>query len=564
MPRPKSILWVDDEVDGLAAHRKFLEQQGFAVAQAAHGDDALAMLRRQPYSVVLLDEQMPGRRGLDLLPEIRAIDPAMAVVMVTQSEDDALLRDAIGTEIDDYLVKPVHPRQVLSVVTRLLEGDRIRQQRLARDMITPLFDVEESHYYSILPTATPFSRNAIFSGMFPMEIAARHPDWWGAPSDEESLNAHEAELLTEQLRELVGEEVPVRYEKLFTAADGADLLRRLPAHLAQPGVTALVFNFIDQLTHGRSENAILYEVARDADALRGLTKTWFERSPVLAALEEAERRNVPVLLTTDHGAIHCHTPATVFAKRDATANLRYKFGEDLRAEDPEAAITVEDLKSYGLPAKGLGVRLLLATGDRFFVYPTKLREYQARYRGAFLHGGATPEEMILPVALRNVVIVLLVALLLKNLTSYLASLGSVSIQEGVVRDLRIRLFRHLQTLPLGYFQRTRAGQTIARVISDTDQVKTAVSASLASLLQNVVVIIVYIVILFGLSVKLALLSLLLAPVLLLIIRPMINRLRRRSRELAAERGEVTSQVGEMIASAKLVRAYVAEAIISPT
>ncbi len=491
MPRPKSILWIDDEVDGLAAHRRFLEQQGFAVAQAAHGDDALAMLRRQPYSVVLLDEQMPGRRGLELIPEIRAIDPAMAVVMVTQSEDDALLREAIGIEIDDYLVKPVHPRQVLSVVTRLLEGDRIRQQRLARDfvmrfrelegrrggalawrewselvaelarwevrlaaadepglsealralqeslrkdfqgfitkhyprwlsdperdrpplsvdvgaeflvpalkrtgrvvfilidclrldqwevlreLITPLFDVEESHYYSILPTATPFSRNAIFSGLFPMEIAARHPEWWGAPTD-------------------------VRYEKLFTAADGADLLRRLPAHLAQPGVTALVFNFIDQLTHGRSENAILYEVARDADALRGLTKTWFERSPVLAALQEAERRNVPVLLTTDHGSIHCSTPATVFAKRDATANLRYKFGEDLRSEDPEAAIMVEDLKAYGLPAKGLGVRLLLATGDRFFVYPTKLREYQARYRGAFLHGGATPEEMILPVAL---------------------------------------------------------------------------------------------------------------------------------------------------------------------
>jgi DNA-binding response OmpR family regulator len=516
MQRPKSILWIDDEIDGLAAHRRFLEGQGFAVEQAAHGDDALALLRRQPYSVVLLDEQMPGRRGLDLIPEIRSIDPAMPVVMVTHSEDDGLLREAIGIQVDDYLVKPVHPRQILSVVTRLLEGDRIRQQRLARDfvtrfrelegrrgaalawrewielvrelaqwevrlsagdepglsealrnlqeslrkdfatfiakqyprwlanpegdrpplsvdvgaefllpalkrkgrvlflvidclrldqwevlrdLITPLFDVEESHYYSILPTATPFSRNAIFSGLFPMEIAARHPEWWGAPSDEESLNAHEPELLTEQLRELVGTPVPVRYEKLFTASDGVDLLRRLPAHLAQDGVTALVFNFIDQLTHGRSENAILYEVARDADALRGLTRTWFERSPVLAALQEAERRGVPVLLTTDHGSIHCETPATVYAKRDATANLRYKFGEDLRAEDPEAAITVEDLKAYGLPGAGLGVRLLVATGDRFFVYPTKLREYQARYRGSFLHGGATPEEMILPVAL---------------------------------------------------------------------------------------------------------------------------------------------------------------------
>src|SRR5437867_6080437 len=142
MPRPKSILWIDDEVDGLAAHRRFLEQQGFAVTQAAHGDDALAMLRRQPYSVVLLDEQMPGRRGLELIPEMRAIDPATAVVMVTQSEDDGLLRDAIGIESDDYLVKPVHPRQVPSVVTRLLEGDRIRQQRLARDFVTRFRELE--------------------------------------------------------------------------------------------------------------------------------------------------------------------------------------------------------------------------------------------------------------------------------------------------------------------------------------------------------------------------------------------------------------------------------------
>ncbi len=516
MPRPKSILWVDDEVDGLAAHRRFLEAQGFAIEQAAHGDDALALLRRQPYSVVLLDEQMPGRRGLELLAEIRSIDPAMPIVMVTKSEDAGTLRDAIGFEVADYLVKPVHPRQVLSVVTRLLEGDLIRQQRLARDfvtrfrelegrrraslgwrewielvvelaqwdvrlgaaqepglsealrnlqhslrkdfaafvarhyprwlanpeadrpplsvdvgaeflvpvlkssrrvlllvidclrldqwavlrdLITPLFEVEESHYFSILPTATPFARNAIFSGMFPMELAARHPEWWGHASDDESLNAHEAELLTEQLAELMGRPVPVRYEKLFTAADGADLLHRLPSHLTQDGVTALVFNFIDQLTHGRAASAILYEVARDDVALRGVTRSWFEHSPVLAALQEAERRGVTVLLTTDHGSIHCETPATVYARRDATANLRYKFGEDLRAEDPEAAILVTDLKTYGLPAQGLGVRLLLATADRFFVYPTKLREYQARYRGSFLHGGVTPEEMILPVAL---------------------------------------------------------------------------------------------------------------------------------------------------------------------
>src|SRR2546429_5788103 len=114
MARPKSILWVDDEVDGLAPHRRFLEDQGFTVAAAAHGDDALAMLRRQPYSVVLLDEQMPGRRGLELLPEIRSIDASVAVVMATQSEDDATLGDAISDALADFLVKPVHPHHVLA------------------------------------------------------------------------------------------------------------------------------------------------------------------------------------------------------------------------------------------------------------------------------------------------------------------------------------------------------------------------------------------------------------------------------------------------------------------
>lgn len=515
MPRPKSILWVDDEAESLVPHVMYLEEQGFSVDTSAHGDDALVLLQRKPYGVVLLDEQMPGRRGLEIFRAIRAVDQAMPVVMVTKSEEPETLKDAIGADISDYLVKPVNPRQILSVVTRLLEGDRIRQQRLSRDfaqrfrelearragdlgwrewvelvvelaewevrlgeadepglqealrtlqeslrqdfarflgrhyadwvreprsdrpplsvdvvseflhpalqasgrallvvvdclrldqwaMLRPIigerFDIEAAHYFSILPTATPYARNSIFSGLFPAEIKAKHPQWW-ADQDEASLNAHEPELLTEHLRELAGHPVPVRYEKVFSAQEGEALLRRLPGHLAQPGVTALVFNFIDQLVHGRTENSTLFEVARDTQALRHLTRTWFERSPLWDALREAERRGVPVLLTTDHGSIHCHTPATVFARRDATSNLRYKFGDDIRAQDADAALVVEDLASYGLPARSPQTRLLLATGDRFFVYPTKLREYQARYRGAFLHGGVAPEEVILPAAL---------------------------------------------------------------------------------------------------------------------------------------------------------------------
>ena len=515
MPRPHTVLWVDDEIESLEAHALFLEEQGYEVERAAHGDDAIALLRRQPYGVILLDEQMPGRRGLELVQEIRTIDPAVPLVMVTKSEEDATAREAIGIEMDDYLVKPVNPRQVLTVVMRLVEGDRLRDQRLARDFvqrfrelearrgeamgwrewieliaelaqwevrlgsgdqeglkdalhtlnlslrqdfaalirreypgwlkspeadrpplsvdvvgeflapllegnpsvllvvvdclrldqweaIKPLigerFDLEVSHYLSILPTATPFSRNAIFSGLFPIEIAERHPQWWGE-RDDESLNQHEQELLTEQMKDLAGRNVPVRYAKLSSRHEGEDMLRQLPGWLAQDGVTALVFNFVDQLTHGRSENAILFEVARDTAALRSLTRTWFEDSHLMRALKEAERRGVPVLLTTDHGSIHCHTPATVFAKRDATQNLRYKWGEDLRAEDPEAGILVDDFAAWGLPKQRLGVRMLLATEDKFFVYPTKLREYQSRYRGSFLHGGVSPEEMVLPVAL---------------------------------------------------------------------------------------------------------------------------------------------------------------------
>jgi hypothetical protein len=169
--------------------------------------------------------------------------------------------------------------------------------------------------------------------------------------------------------------------------------------IASDGVSAFVFNFVDLLTHGRSESAILYEVARDEIALRQLTRQWFQRSALFSILREAARRKVSVLLTSDHGSIHCQTPATVYAKRDATANLRYKFGEDVRAEVPDQALLFPRADVLRLPRRGLGANTLLAAGDTFFVYPTKLREYQSRYRGSFLHGGVTPEEVILPVAL---------------------------------------------------------------------------------------------------------------------------------------------------------------------
>jgi DNA-binding response OmpR family regulator len=510
----KSVLWVDDEAELLEPHRMFLRDKGFDVATATNAEDAVEMVRRRPFNLVLLDEQMPGKRGMDALRDLREADPNVAIVMVTKSEEDSTMTEALGAALEGYLVKPVTPRQVYAAVTRLLEGPRIRQQAVARrfverfralqlepvrnldwrgwidrfgeltqwdldlaqanemglyeslqglypdlrrefaqymrtaypgwlrnlegnrpplsidivpefllpivkqekqalfvvidclrldqwrvlePIIAPLFEIETTHYYSVLPTATPYSRNALFSGLFPGEIAARFPDWWGEREDE-TLNAHERDLLEAQLTEL-GLSIPVRYDKISTAAEADDLERRLARVIAPEGISAFVFNFVDLLTHGRSESAILYEVARDEIALRQITQQWFRRSALFAVLQEAARRRVKVLVTSDHGSIHCRTPATVFAKRDATQNLRYKFGEDLRAENPEYGMLFTNEDSLKLPRRGLGANTLLATGDSFFVYPTKLREYQSRYRGSFLHGGVTPEECILPVSL---------------------------------------------------------------------------------------------------------------------------------------------------------------------
>ena len=274
---------------------------------------------------------------------------------------------------------------------------RLDQWRALEPVIAPLFDIETTHYFGVLPTATPYARNALFSGLFPNEIAARFPDWWGEREDE-TLNAHEKDLLEAHLKEL-NRKVPVKYDKISSSYEADEIERRLANAIAPEGISAFVFNFVDLLTHGRSESAILYEVARDEIALRQLTLQWFKRSALFSVLQEARRRNVKVLVTSDHGSIHCHTPATVFAKRDATQNLRYKFGEDLRAENPEYALLFKNEDALKLPRRGLGANTLLATGDSFFVYPTKLREYQSRYRGSFLHGGVTPEECILPVSL---------------------------------------------------------------------------------------------------------------------------------------------------------------------
>jgi len=274
---------------------------------------------------------------------------------------------------------------------------RLDQWRVIRPLLAQHFDIVENLYYSILPTATPYSRNAIFSGMYPDQIARQRPEWL-ASGDEGGLNAFEDELFRNHLREVLGRDVPVFYEKIFTDENGDELIGRVRGALKGRNIVTLVFNFVDLLTHGRSESAIRMEVARDVPALRALTRQWFERSAAYRVLREAANRGIRTVVTTDHGSIHCERPVTIYARRDATSNLRYKFGLDLRAENPEAVFAVKNEKALRFPPGRMATNYLLALEDYFFVYPTKLREYQARYRGSFLHGGVSPEEMVLPIA----------------------------------------------------------------------------------------------------------------------------------------------------------------------
>jgi DNA-binding response OmpR family regulator len=513
----KKILWVDDEIELLKSQILFLEQKGYQVETATNGDDALEMLKCGTVDLILLDEQMPGKRGIETVGELRDVAPNVPVVMVTKSEEEDLMNQAIGWRVDDYIVKPVNPNQVLSVCKRLLEGSKIRHQRTAQDFVSrfreleekrsdsftwkdwaeiytelimwesrlaetgeeslagllhglkrqwrrdfshyvmqeyfnwlsaakgqrpllsadvvqefllpvirkfdsvlfiivdcmrmdqwfqlaPLieefYDIERKTYFSILPTATPYARNAIFSGLFPAEIIERFPNYWQVGSDDEgSLNLYEKELLEAHLDQLtVGKSLPLRYEKVFTKEEGQRLVKKIPS-LMQRGVTAIVVNFIDILTHGRSESEILLEIAPNEQAYRDLVLSWFRHSSLYGVLQEAARQGVPVVLTSDHGSVHCTRPVTVYAKRDASTNLRYKFGDNINSEEQKATFLVREPARAKLPYLGMNVHYIFAIEDTYFVYPTKLREYQSRYYGSFLHGGISPEEMILPVAL---------------------------------------------------------------------------------------------------------------------------------------------------------------------
>jgi len=507
-----TILWVDDEIDVLKPHILFLEKKGFDVTPVSNGEDALTLISEQEFDLVFLDEQMPGMDGITTLTKIKEKKPSLPVVMITKSEEESIMEEAIGAKIADYLIKPVNPKQILLTIKRILDRHRIRNEKSAQsylqsfnqisqringplewedwieiykkltlwDMeleqadanlqqvlkdqfaqanqifgrfiqdeyyywlreepgerpllspdvldrfvlphlhkgkptffiivdcmrydqwlvfekdLTNLFNIETDFYYSILPTATPYARNAIFSGMYPIEIEKHFPHLWETKDDNEhSLNRYEEELLQIKLRGS-GNRVASKYEKVLHLEEGKKIAERIKNYMQTP-LNAFVFNFVDTLVHTRSDSKVLKEIAPDMPAFRSLTKTWFRHSSLYQILKLLSEEDVNVVLTTDHGSVRALRDTKVIGDRDTSTSLRYKYGRNLKC-DEDAAIYIAKPEDYNLPKNRAASDYIFAKEDYYFIYPTNYHKYQNRYNDTFQHGGASMEEMILPVA----------------------------------------------------------------------------------------------------------------------------------------------------------------------
>ncbi|MBN98092.1 MAG: response regulator [Gemmatimonadetes bacterium] len=310
------------------------------------------------------------------------------------SEDDSppLSVDVVGEFVHPYLESG---RQVFFIVVDCL---RLDHWMIMEPLLAEFFDIKRSYHYSILPTATPYSRNAIFSGLFPSEIERKYGDIWSAAQDEQSLNRNEHQYIDDQLVELgFKPSAGSHYVKVLNANEGHNLTRKV-ATLDKVPLVSVVYNFLDMLMHGRSHSALLREIAPDEGAFRSLVHSWFVHSSLFAALQQIARTGAVAVLTTDHGSVRGTRAAVVHGDRETSTNLRYKYGKNLRSDNKEA-LFISAPQQYGLPRSGLGANFIIAKEDFYFVYPTNFNEYQRQYRDSFQHGGISLEEMVLPVAI---------------------------------------------------------------------------------------------------------------------------------------------------------------------
>lgn len=506
------ILWADDEIDLLKPQLFFLEKKGYEVVTVTNGHDAIDVLNESnDIDVIFLDESMPGLTGLDTLARVKDIYPNIPVVMITKNEAENLMEEAIGSKIDDYLIKPVNPNQILLTLKKLIDNKRLVSEKTATDYqqdfrslsmdinsgpdyiewvtiykkliswelkledsnnagmseifdmqkkeankefskyiinnyldwvkkdkgpirshnvmreyvlkeITPeqpvvfllldnlrfdqwkviepviaeLYKVEtEDYFYSILPTATQYSRNSIFAGLMPKDIEKIYPDWWLNDNEEGGKNMKEGDLLKSQFSRLVRREVKTDYIKI-TNSYAAKQLQENIMNVMNYDFTAIVYNFIDMLSHSRTELDVIKELASDEKAYRSVTKSWFINSPLWGALTKLAEKNITLIITTDHGTIRVKQPSKVLGDKETTANLRYKVGKNLQY-DRKDVLEIRDPHEAGLPKPNVSSSFIFAKEDLYFLYPNNYNYYNNYYYDTFQHGGISLEEMICPI-----------------------------------------------------------------------------------------------------------------------------------------------------------------------
>jgi CheY-like chemotaxis protein len=507
-----TILWVDDEIDLLRPHIMFLEEKGYSIQTANNGVSAIELLDDNHFDLVFLDENMPGLSGLETLLELKNKRPNLPVIMITKSEEESIMEEAIGSKISDYLIKPVNPNQILLSIKKHIDSDRLVSKKTNADyqkefrdigiklggnlsieeweelfrkitfweleleksgddsmkqilemqkseanaqffkfiksnyeswfsgsqdsplmshqifkhsvlpelnedkttffividnlrydqwkMIQPSlmndFRIEdESLYFSILPTATQYSRNAIFSGLLPLQMEQQHKDWWKNDTDEGGKNLFEKEFLEAQIKRLGKGHLKVSYNKITNIDAGRRLVDNM-RNLMNNQLNVIVYNFVDMLSHARTDMKVIKELAEGNAAYRSLTTSWFEYSPLKDMFAFIANNNSKVVVTTDHGTVLVKKPTKVLGEKDLTTNLRYKLGRNMKYNSKEV-FEINHPKDVFLPVVNMSSKYIFAREDCFFAYPNNYNYYVNHYKETFQHGGVSLEEMIIPI-----------------------------------------------------------------------------------------------------------------------------------------------------------------------
>ncbi len=505
----ETILWADDEIDLLKPHIMFLKSKGYEVVTATNGRDALDMLNGQNFNLIILDENMPGISGLEALQHIKIAQPNVPVIMITKSEEENIMNQAIGSEIADYLIKPVNPMQILLSIKKNLHSDtlvaqkvtddyqqqfmqisqminsastiddwyeiyttlvrweitlssagtnmdemlrmqkteansafakfvkrnyerwittpdhplmshelfkthifpmldngekvcfvvidnfRLDQWRTIRPLLGDYFNVEQEKLYTtILPTATQYARNAIFSGLMPIDIERMFPDLWVDEDEDEGKNVNEAPLI-QTIIDRYRKHFKFSYNKMNDSVAGERLLQNFSS-LDNYDLNVIVLNFVDILSHARTESKMIRELAYTDSAYRSLTESWFKNSYAFEIFKKIAAKGWSVVLTTDHGTTRVENPVKVIGDKGTNTNLRYKVGRNL-SYNPKQVFEIKQPKRYGLPAPNVSSTYIFTTGRDFFAYPNNYNYYVQYYRDTFQHGGISMEEMLVPI-----------------------------------------------------------------------------------------------------------------------------------------------------------------------